>query len=102
MLSVLLSLVLVAAEPVSASIDQRPPMPATKTSDVAASVNAILKANTGEISDVTDGSWLVLLGDEKINPEGLSAINLEKVTSIDVLTRPNGAFQGTVVLSISE
>ena len=102
MLSVLLSLALVAAQPVSASTDQRPPMPAAETSNVAASLNVILETKTGKTSDVADGTWLVLLGDERINPEELSAISLATVTSIDVLTRPNGKYQGTVVLSVSE
>lgn len=102
MFSVLLSLALVAAQPAPSATDHLPPVPATRASDVAASLNAILKTETGKSSDVTDGTWLVLFGDEKINPERLSAINLAKVTSIDVLTRPNGSFQGTVVLSVSE
>ncbi|MBY4598405.1 hypothetical protein K3217_23110 [bacterium BD-1] len=102
MFSVLLSLALAAAQPASSATDHLPPMPETRASDVAASLNAILKKETGNASDVTDGTWLVLFGSEKISPERLSAINLTKVTSIDVLTRRNGSFQGTVVLSVSE
>lgn len=102
MFSVLLSLALATAQPASPAADQLPPRPEARVSDVAASLNAILKTETGNASDVTDGTWLVLFGDQKISPDSLSAINLAKVTSIDVLTRPNGSFQGTVVLSLSE
>ncbi len=62
-------------------------------------LNQILREQAGQDADILDGTWLIIYGAEQIPPAAVSAIDPAKIQSIDVLTRPNGSFKGTVVIS---
>ena len=56
-------------------------------------------AKTGKVVTLADGKWLIIYGSRAVTNTQLDELGLTAAASIDVLTRPNGTHDGTILIS---
>lgn len=83
-------------------ITDKTPILASVTSDPAefrSALETVLRTQTGRQVVLADGKWQVVYGSRILSAAELSQVDPAEVTAIDILTRKNGSFEGTIVLS---
>ena len=81
---------------------QSPSLPQYKVAEGATPTSVIEKmlfAKTGKVVTLADGKWLIIYGSRAVTNTQLDELGLTAAASIDVLTRPNGTHDGTILIS---